>query len=62
MKFIYEDRVLHLREEVHFDSFQDAWCSLFARLCGAPKIVDLSTNDDGDDVFVIHNYLDRKKL
>lgn len=62
MKFIVDDRVLGRKDEVHFDNFQNAWCWLYAKLCGSPKIVECTMNDEGDDYFIIHDYVKRSEL
>lgn len=62
MKFIVDDRVLGRKDETHFDNFQDAWCQLFARLCGCPKAISWTTNYDGDDVIIIHDYLKKSEV
>ena len=62
MKFFVDDRVIGRKDEVHFDNFQDAWCKLFSRLCGAPKSIEWTTNYDGDDLIIIHDYLKKSKV
>lgn len=62
MKFIVDDRVLGRKDEVHFDTFQDAWCKLFSKLCGSPKAVKCTMTDEGDDLFIIYDYLKESEL
>lgn len=62
MKFIVDDRVLGRKDEVHFDNFQDAWCHLFSRLCGSTKVIDCTMDDDGNDYFIIYDYVKRPEL
>ena len=62
MKFFVDDRVIGRKNEVHFDNFQDAWCALYARLVGAPKSIEWTTNYDGDDLIIIHKYLKKSEL
>lgn len=62
MKFIIDDRVLGRKEEVNFANYQEAWCTLFSRLCGSPKAVEWAMNDDGDDIIIIHHYIKRSEL
>lgn len=59
MKFIVDDRVLGRKDEVHFDNFQDAWCALYAKLCGSPKVVECTLDEEGYDYFIIHDYIVR---
>lgn len=62
MKFIVDNRVLGCKEEVHFDTFQSAWCTLFSKLCGCPKIITWTMNDEGDDLIIIHYYLKKSEV
>lgn len=62
MKFIVDDRVLGRKDEVHFDNFQDAWCALYAKLCGMPKVVECTLDDEGNDYFIIYDYVKRPEV
>lgn len=62
MKFTIDDRVLGRKEEVHFDNFRNAWCKLYAKLCGSPKVVECTMDEEGYDYFVIYDYVKRSEL
>lgn len=62
MKFIVDNRVLGRKDEVHFKNFQEAWSALFAHLTGYPKVIEWTMNDEGDDYFIIHDYVKRTEL
>lgn len=59
MKFIIDDRVLGRKDEVHFKNFLEAWSALYNHLCGCTKVVECTMNDEGDDYFIIHDYVTR---
>ena len=62
MKFIVDDRVLGRKEEVHFDTFQSAWSTLFSKVCGCHKVITWTMNGEGDDLIIIHDYLKKSEV